>query len=116
MFDLFLKLIFAHAIADFLLQPDKMAKYKSSHTPPSKNLIPKGEDPQSFWIHFLLAHAMINGAAIYALTSIAWMAFVEIFVHAYIDYQKCESKISIHQDQLLHLLSKIIYILILSQL
>lgn len=108
-FEIFLKLILAHAITDFAMQNDAMARYKSILNLPSVNDIPKSDKPSSFWPYFLFNHAAINGAGVWIATGTWLFCLFEIPIHAMIDHMKCRGWININQDQFLHLLSKLFY-------
>jgi hypothetical protein len=110
---LLLKLIFAHAITDFALQNDAMARYKSPHNLPSVDIIPKSDKPESFWPYFLFNHALINGAGVWLVTGSYYFACIEVVWHAMIDKSKCDGVINIHQDQFYHLITKIFYVFML---
>lgn len=107
---IFFLLLCGHAIADFALQTDWIAKNKSRH-----NLVPAGYDPvrhgplQKIWPYVLSAHALIHGAMVFAVTQSVLLAAIETAAHWAIDFGKCERKYGIHTDQALHILCKLGY-------
>jgi hypothetical protein len=107
---LLLKLIFAHAVTDFALQNDSMARYKSKHNLPSVDVIPKTDKPTSFWPYFLINHGLINGAGVWLVTGSCFFACIEVVAHVIIDKWKCDSRINIHEDQFFHLVTKVWYV------
>lgn len=96
-FTLLFLLIFAHMLADYPLQGDFLATAKNRNTPLGK----------LFWPHALGAHATIHGGFVFLLTGSLTFALGEIVLHAFIDWAKCEGRISLNVDQALHLTCKI---------
>lgn len=89
---LFLLLLAGHALGDYALQSDYMAKEKAN----------------SLWV--LLMHALIHGGIVYFVTgSLALMA-AETVLHAGIDKLKTTGRISLVVDQALHVLCKLVYV------
>lgn len=102
---LFFKLLIGHAVADFVLQSDTMARAKSRHSDFGKS---QGSSfPQ--WYYWLTAHALVHGGAVYLLTGSAVLGLIETLLHWAIDFAKQERWINFHQDQALHLLCKVLY-------
>jgi hypothetical protein len=62
---------------------------------------------------FLNAHASTHGLIVYFCTGSILLLIAEFISHWLIDYVKCDKIINLHQDQSLHLLSKVIYALII---
>jgi Protein of unknown function (DUF3307) len=88
-----------HALADFPLQGDFLARGKDHTTEFGKQ-----------WQHIALpAHAMIHAGAVAMITSSVYLGMVEFVAHALIDYTKCAKRISIEVDQLLHIACKVLY-------
>jgi Protein of unknown function (DUF3307) len=123
---IFFLLLCGHALADYALQSDAMAKGKNRHTPIDPSKVPPGQTPQVCWFYWLTAHALIHGLTVALLLLLAlphteaaaWspgLAFrlaatagiLEAISHSWIDLVKCEGLTSIHQDQLLHILCKL---------
>lgn len=107
---LFFRLIIGHALCDFALQSDAMAKGKNRHRPPEN--VPPGQVPQTIWPYWLSAHALIHGGAVMLITGSAWLGIAETVVHWGIDYAKCENWTDIHKDQALHILCKVLWVII----
>lgn len=97
-------LIAAHALFDFPLQGDSVAREKSRH---SKSDLQKHVP----WYYWLTAHALCHGAAVAVLTNSVWLGLAETVAHWAIDFGKCEGKYSIHVDQALHLACKVMWFL-----
>jgi hypothetical protein len=111
-------LIAAHGVADFVLQSRDMAYGKSRaaeeekldlSTPIEKTRIKKGIR----WYHWLTSHAFTHGAFVGLITGNVFLGIFETFAHFLIDHSKCEGKISFNTDQVLHILCKVIYAMII---
>ena len=96
-----------HAFADFVFQPDTMAKGKrrSYKTEP-----PPGIKYQATWFYWLTAHAIVHGSLVALITNNVSLGILEIICHWMIDFGKCENKYGIHTDQLLHFLCKLLWL------
>ena len=107
---LFFKLLIAHAVADFVLQPGPMSAGKDRrnelHLQYGDNFPP--------WYYWLISHAMAHAAFVWLITDSVVCALLEIITHALIDYGKCERWLSFHQDQLLHMLVKVLYCVLIA--
>lgn len=99
--EIFFWLVVAHAICDYVFQPEAMAKGKAG-----LNGVP--------WYYWLAAHALTHGAAVGFVTKMFPLALIETAAHAAIDYGKVRRKYGIHIDQLLHILCKVGYVLYLA--
>jgi len=94
---LFFKLLVGHALADFALQPEAMAK---------------GKNRQSIgWPYWLLSHSLIAGGIVYYITQNIWLGIAETILHCVIDFMKCENVTNPHIDQLLHLVCRLCYLI-----
>lgn len=102
-------LICSHAICDFALQSDAMAKGKNRHNHATP---PPGAKFQPSWGYWLSAHALIHGAGVALVTGVWWLGLAEASCHALIDFNKCENRIGINADQTLHVACKIAWALI----
>lgn len=98
-------MICAHALADFPLQGEFIAKAKNRHTPAFN--VPPGQKPQKVWLHALTAHALIHGGFVYLITGSLALGLAETVAHWLIDFGKCENWYGIHVDQGLHIGCKI---------
>lgn len=105
MINVLVKLVMGHAIADFALQSDAMAKGKNRNVAPT--YIPPGQKLQICWPYWLIAHGLIHGSMVTIVTGNVWLGLLEAWCHCLIDFGKCKNAYGIHQDQLMHLLCKI---------
>ena len=108
---LIFKFLFAHALVDFALQPNSMAVGKNRHrqfdgSPDALKYFPN-------WTYWLTSHAMIHGGAVWLVTGNVFLGIIEVVLHWFIDFAKCENWTNIHADQLLHIICKAFYILCL---
>lgn len=95
-----LLLLFAgHALCDYPLQGDFLARGKN-HTNPILG-IP--------YYHCLFAHALIHAGMVYLVTHSILFAFLELAVHSVTDYAKCAGWISFNQDQAVHYGCKVLW-------
>jgi hypothetical protein len=102
MLSLLCKFIIAHTFADFVFQHDRMAYGKSRHNKSDVH-----------WFHWLTSHSIINGAMIYILIGYWYIALLEVGLHWIIDLLKCEKITNVEYDQLLHLITKIAYVVMI---
>jgi len=98
-------LLMAHAVTDFGLQSEWMARAKNFRVPPS--LPPPGQRPNVVWPFVLLAHALINAAGVYVVTQRMGFAVFECVAHFGIDLLKCYGGTDVYRDQFLHLSTKL---------
>ncbi len=102
---LFFAFAIAHALADFPLQGDYLAREKERN--PTKN-------PRD-WIIALTAHSLIHGGGVWLVSGSALLGFAEVCLHWLIDLGKGEKKFDIVTDQLLHLGCKAGYVAFMVQ-
>lgn len=102
-------LLCSHAVCDFALQSDAMAKGKNRH---NRTTPPPGAKYQPSWRHWLTAHALIHGAGVYLVTGIWWLGLAEAGCHWVIDFNKCDNRIGMNTDQGLHLACKVAWWLV----
>lgn len=102
MIQLLFKLLCGHALADFALQSDSMAKGKNRHKKPAN--IPAGQQYTPCWMYWLGAHALIHGGTTSLITSSFVCGLIMTVSHFVIDFAKCENWTNPHVDQLLHAL------------
>ena len=102
MLEAFVFLLIGHALADYPLQGDWLAKAKN-HT---LSLVP-GEN---IWLGCLLCHASIHAGAVHFVTGSWLLGGLEFVAHTAIDYAKSDGRISYNQDQMLHVLCKAVWI------
>lgn len=106
---LLFKFLIGHALADYPLQGDAIAKGKNRHNPPYG--LPPGQKTCRVWWHYMTAHALIHAGAVLVITNNVWLALIEFVLHWFIDFAKCENWTNPHQDQTLHVLCKIAYVI-----
>jgi hypothetical protein len=94
---LFGALVVAHAICDYPLQGDFLARAKN-RTAPLQG-VP--------WYQALGAHAIIHGGAVALLTGVPLLGLAEVAVHALTDDAKCTGKIGFNTDQAIHVACKL---------
>lgn len=99
-------LLAAHALLDFPLQGEVVAINKS---PLAKTELQKHVP----WYYWLTAHALVHGGAVALVTGTVWLGLAETVCHFAIDYGKCLHKYSIHGDQFLHVVCKVLWVVIL---
>lgn len=93
MIETFFLMVFAHALADYPLQGDFLARGKNRTAP----------IPGIPWQHPLAAHSVIHGGFVGILTGNIWFGVAETIIHAITDDAKCRGKISYHTDQAIHI-------------
>lgn len=104
----FFALVIGHAIADFPLQGEFLAKAKNRHADLS-DIFGKIPIPPSLWIHALTAHSLVHAGAVWLVTGSVALGVLELVIHWIIDFSKCENWTSFTTDQLLHLGCKVSY-------
>jgi hypothetical protein len=98
-------LLVAHALLDFPLQGDAVAINKN----PNANTALQKHVP---WYYWMGSHALIHGGGVALVTGSIWLGLAETTCHFLIDYGKCNQKYSIHGDQILHVVCKVIWVII----
>ncbi|NNC90360.1 MAG: DUF3307 domain-containing protein [Akkermansiaceae bacterium] len=106
-------MIVGHALGDYALQSDFLAKAKTRRGDLSASF-PNGR-PWGLWGNALLAHAVIHAGAVWLLTGSVILGLIEWVLHTVIDLVKGEEKISFEVDQALHILCKLVYAVLLYQ-
>ena len=112
MLQLLFWLAVSHAVCDFALQPAVMARGKNRH---QAVVLPRDADHEPSWLHWLSAHSMIHGAGVAAALMLMgrpdlwWLGLAEAAAHGAIDYVKCDRRISMTMDQVLHLGCKLVW-------
>lgn len=99
---LFLLLVW-HALADYPLQGDFLARAKNPRTPIDG--VP--------WPLAMGAHCLIHAGGVYLVTGSMILALFELVAHWVIDELKCHGTLSFTQDQIAHVVFKVAYVLLL---
>jgi hypothetical protein len=94
---LLLYLLAAHALCDYPLQGDFLAKGKNHRNPL----------PGVPWYQCLIAHAIIHAGAVALITGSFTIGMCEFTVHLVTDWCKCEGKLTFNHDQAIHVACKI---------
>lgn len=103
-FAIFAAFVVVHALADFPLQGDYIAKQKS-----------RGQaDSFSVWVIALSAHCVIHAGGVWLVSGSLAFGIAELGAHALIDGCKGEGRFGMVTDQLLHLACKVVYTLLLT--
>ena len=113
MFELLFILLLGHAVADLTLQSDTMGKSKNRNRQDFSN-IPPGQKLQLSWPFWLTAHASTHALMVYFITGLWFFAACELIAHWTIDFCKCDNLLTMYQDQSLHALCKVLWIIMLS--
>lgn len=103
-FTLFYLLLCGHAFADYAFQSDFIATAKN-HTTPTGAI---------FWKWVLPAHGLMHSFFVFIITQSIILALFEFLAHCVIDYMKCDGKLTLSQDQLLHIACKVLYVIVLA--
>lgn len=99
MIEILFLMLAAHAVCDYPLQGDWLAKAKN----PNLQLVP-GE---TIWPLALASHAIIHAAAVYLITGLWSLALLEFCFHWFIDWGKCRGYWGYNMDQILHIVCKL---------
>lgn len=105
---LFFALAIGHALADFPLQGEYIARFKSRHARP----VDQETVPSGLWVHCMTAHCLIHAGFVWLITGQVIFAIVEFVLHFILDFLKCEGKTSFNFDQIGHYTCKLAYALI----
>lgn len=95
-------LLFAgHALCDYPLQGDFLARGKNRFAPL----------PGVPWYQCLFAHALIHAGMVLLITGSFRFACAEMIIHAAVDYAKCAGQWTFNQDQAIHYICKVLWAL-----
>jgi hypothetical protein len=106
---LFVKLLMGHALADFALQSDSMARGKNRNRKPDMSVVPPGQTFTPTWPYWLTAHALIHGMVVWLITGNIYLGMGETVGHWTIDFMKCENMLTVHEDQGFHIMQKLVW-------
>ena len=101
-------LLIAHALCDHPLQGDYVALHKSRHFPKSS------PDAPTVWPYCLSVHSLIHAGGVWVVTGSPLFGLIEFVLHWIIDFLKSEKLINLHIDQMLHVLTKVGYVVALA--
>jgi hypothetical protein len=99
-FEMLVALFVLHSLADYPLQGEFLAQGKNPNTPLGK----------MFWPYALSSHALIHGGAVFLITGSVWLCLAEAVIHAVTDLLKCDGKITMLGDQLIHYACKALWV------
>lgn len=91
-------LLVAHALCDYPLQGDFMARAKNPANPMSG--VP--------WLTVMMAHCLIHAGGVAMVTGSVAAGVFELGAHFLIDTAKCRGRIGFATDQALHAAGKVI--------
>jgi hypothetical protein len=94
----------AHALCDYPLQGDFLARGKN-HRQPLAGIS---------WWQCLYAHALIHAGAVALITGVPALGLIEFGLHSLIDYGKCSEWYGFNFDQALHWACKFLYVALLA--
>jgi hypothetical protein len=94
-----LMLCAGHALCDYPLQGDFLAKGKNKFAP-----IPG----MPYW-QLLLAHSLIHAGMVLLVTGSVALALLELGIHFLTDYAKCAGWIDFNEDQAIHYGCKLVW-------
>lgn len=103
MWELIFKFCVGHALGDYALQNDFIAKAKNHRANPGNPI----------WVWVLLGHALIHAGIVYYISGMLLVAVAELIAHTVIDFAKSEGWLSFHVDQALHILCKLCWMFLL---
>ena len=100
-FTTFWWLLCAHALTDYVLQPERMAELKSPWAGHHNDYGP--------WWWWMIAHGLVNALGVLYVTQNVWLSVGEFVVHTALDIAKCYRWINTNTDQVGHLISKVVW-------
>lgn len=112
LFTLTFLLICGHALGDFAIQTTWVATNKNRHV--RDNLSPEDRGRfQVIWPWLLTAHSLHHGLIVFLITQKIELAVAETAVHWVIDFGKTENWYGFHLDQILHVVTKFVWVALL---
>lgn len=94
-------MLVGHALADYPLQGEFLAANKSRRSPLNATTV--------VWPHALTAHSLIHAGAVVLVTGSLLCGVLEFVAHWVIDAAKCEGWTTLHSDQALHVVCKLLW-------
>lgn len=104
MISMLMAMIVWHALADYPLQGDFLAKAKNRMAP----------IPGVPWYQALGAHAAIHAGGVGFITGSAWLGLAEFAAHFLIDDAKCRGRIGFNADQAMHMACKAAWVIVIA--
>ncbi len=95
---IFLLLVLWHFVADYVLQSEFIARFKSH----------KESLEAAPWYYVLFAHCSTHAIGVFLITGNVVLTLFELGTHFLIDWLKCDGRTNIHVDQLLHIVVKLL--------
>lgn len=102
-FHLLFSLLAGHALCDYPLQGDFLARGKNRHA----------SIPGVPWYQCLLAHSLIHAGCVVLITGRLEVGVFELGAHFLIDFGKCEGWFGFNADQMLHAACKVAWLILL---
>ena len=96
--NLLFALLVAHALCDYPLQGDFLARAKNHKDALGKDL----------WKLCLPAHAAIHGGAVLILTGSVGLAIMDSLAHGWTDYRKSNGDLTFAEDQAAHVIWRVV--------
>lgn len=103
-FALFFAFAIAHALADYPLQGDYLARMKCRSQAGNA----------SEWFIALTAHSLVQAGGVWFVSGSVALGVIELCLHWLIDLGKGEGKFGYVTDQSLHLVCKLGYVIVLA--
>lgn len=97
-----------HALMDYPLQGEFLSTCKNRHLLRDRN---DPTRPVHIWPICMTAHSLLHAVAVWAITGCFILCVIEFVLHWVIDSAKCENWTTFTQDQLLHVICKIAYVI-----
>lgn len=102
MIELSALLVFAHFLFDYPLQGDFLSRAKNRFDPIQH--VP--------WYQAMFAHTAMHGFAVWFITGIPLLGLAEMAIHWITDDLKCRGELTYNQDQAIHIICKVVWVLI----
>lgn len=99
-------LVVGHAVADYPLQGEFLAKAKNRLAP----------IPGVPFYQALGAHAIMHGGMVGLITGSLTLGIAETLIHAFIDDAKCAGRLTFNQDQAAHIACKVVWCVLIAAL
>ncbi len=98
-------LLVGHALADFVLQPEAMGYGKNRNS----EIHNKEQSLFPHWMYWMTGHSLIHGGMVFLITGNVLLGLIETVSHWVVDFLKCEGRLTLHQDQAIHVAFKVAY-------